>query len=175
MKVYELASFLASSTSSAGSRSWPRPPTTIPTSTSATASCASRCSTHDSGGLTAADLSLAGEIEGAARDPRRRRRGVILFLCVALVVAVIRDPGPQPDDVAMAYELAWDHLDFESLWTLSGRELHDGLDRTVVRRRRSGPRTRSRPELGRLARDVTLDDAVTAARTTRSSARGRAA
>ena len=86
----------------------------------------------------------------------------ILFLCVALVVAVVRDPGPQPDDVAMAYELAWDHLDFESLWTLSGRELHDGLDRAAfVAAKRAA--YASRPELGRLARDVTLD-AVTAAR-----------
>ena len=29
----------------------------------------------------------------------------------------------------MAYELAWDRLDFESLYTLSGLELRDGLDR----------------------------------------------
>jgi hypothetical protein len=86
----------------------------------------------------------------------------ILFLCVALIVAVIRDPGPQPDDVAMAYELAWDHLDFESLWTLSGRELHDGLDRAAfVAAKRAA--YASRPELGRLAREVSLD-AVTAAR-----------
>jgi hypothetical protein len=29
----------------------------------------------------------------------------------------------------VAYELAWDRLDFESLYTLSGSELRDGLDR----------------------------------------------
>ena len=29
----------------------------------------------------------------------------------------------------MAYELAWDRLDFESLFTLAGTELRDGLDR----------------------------------------------
>ena len=55
--------------------------------------------------------------------------GIILLLCVALVIAVARDPGPRPDEVAFAYELAWDRLDFDSLWTLSGTELHDGLDR----------------------------------------------
>ena len=86
----------------------------------------------------------------------------ILFLCIALIVAVTRDPGPQPDDVAMAYELAWDHLDFESLWTLSGQELHDGLDKAAfVAAKRAA--YASRPELGRLAREVTFAE-VTAAR-----------
>lgn len=54
---------------------------------------------------------------------------VILVLVLAVVVAIARDHGPGPDDVAVAYELAWDHLDFESLFTLSGAELRDGLDR----------------------------------------------
>jgi hypothetical protein len=55
--------------------------------------------------------------------------GVILFgLCVALVVLVALDHGPPPAEVALAYEQAWDHLDFESLWVLSGDELRDGLD-----------------------------------------------
>jgi hypothetical protein len=55
--------------------------------------------------------------------------GVIVFgLCVALVVFVALDHGPPPGDVALAYEQAWDHLDFESLWVLSGDELRDGLD-----------------------------------------------
>ena len=55
--------------------------------------------------------------------------GVVVFgLCVALVVLVALDQGPPPSDVALAYEQAWDHLDFESLWVLSGDELRDGLD-----------------------------------------------
>jgi hypothetical protein len=55
--------------------------------------------------------------------------GVIVFgLCVALVVLVALDHGPPPGDVALAYEHAWDHLDFASLWVLSGDELRDGLD-----------------------------------------------
>ncbi len=55
--------------------------------------------------------------------------GVIVFgLCVALVVLVALDHGPAPADVALGYEEAWDHLDFESLWVLSGEELRDGLD-----------------------------------------------
>jgi hypothetical protein len=54
---------------------------------------------------------------------------VIVGLCVALVAVVTVDPGPSPVDVALAYEQAWDNLDFESLWSLSGDELRDGLSR----------------------------------------------
>jgi hypothetical protein len=54
---------------------------------------------------------------------------VVLALALAVVVAIARDKGPGPDDVAVSYELAWDRLDFESLFTLSGAELRDGLDR----------------------------------------------
>lgn len=54
---------------------------------------------------------------------------LILGLCVALVLLITADPGPSPVDVAVAYEEAWDHLDFEGLWALSGDELRDGLDR----------------------------------------------
>lgn len=52
---------------------------------------------------------------------------VIVALCVALVIIVSADPGPSPADVALAYEDAWDHLDFEGLWSMSGEELRDGL------------------------------------------------
>jgi hypothetical protein len=82
---------------------------------------------------------------------------IVLALCVALIVAVVRDPGPRPDEVALAYELAWDRLDFDSLWTLSGTELHDGLDRDkFIAAKRSA--YAARPELGRLARDVAIED-----------------
>ncbi len=54
---------------------------------------------------------------------------VVLGLGLAVVVAIARDKGPGPGDVAVAYELAWDHLDFESLFSLSAKELRDGLDR----------------------------------------------
>jgi len=52
---------------------------------------------------------------------------VIGVLLLALVLAVAYDPAPGPADVAFGYELAWDHFDFASLWTLSGDELRDGL------------------------------------------------
>jgi len=54
---------------------------------------------------------------------------LVLILCGALIWAVATERGPGPEDVAVAYELAWDKRDFESLYTLAGRELRDGLDR----------------------------------------------
>jgi hypothetical protein len=54
---------------------------------------------------------------------------VVLALAITVVVVIAKDRGPGPGEVAVAYELAWDRLDFESLYTLSGSELRDGLDR----------------------------------------------
>ncbi len=54
---------------------------------------------------------------------------IVLGLALSLVVAIARDKGPGPEDVAVAYELAWDRLDFESIFTLSADELRDGMDR----------------------------------------------
>jgi hypothetical protein len=54
---------------------------------------------------------------------------VVLALALSVIVVIALDHGPGPGEVAVAYELAWDRLDFESLYTLSGTELRDGLDR----------------------------------------------
>ena len=54
---------------------------------------------------------------------------LVLVLALSVVVVIAKDRGPGPGEVAVAYELAWDRLDFESLFTLSGLELRDGLDR----------------------------------------------
>jgi hypothetical protein len=51
---------------------------------------------------------------------------LVIALAIALVVAVARDPGPSPAEVALAYEHAWDLLDFDVVYRLSGPELHDG-------------------------------------------------
>lgn len=81
---------------------------------------------------------------------------VVLVLIVAFVVAVARDPGSPPDDVAVAYEEAWDRLDFEALWTLSGDELRDGMGRRdfVAAKRAAYER---QPDLGRLAARVAVE------------------
>jgi hypothetical protein len=56
---------------------------------------------------------------------------VVLVLLIGLVVAVIvgvaKDPGPVPIDIAIGYEHAWQVLDFDVLYRLSGPEMHDGL------------------------------------------------
>jgi hypothetical protein len=54
---------------------------------------------------------------------------IVIALALAVVIAIAKSSGPGPGEVAVAYELAWDHLDFESLFTMSGTELRDGLDR----------------------------------------------
>jgi hypothetical protein len=54
---------------------------------------------------------------------------VIALLLVFMWIAVGREPGPGPSDVAIAYERAWDDLDFNLLYDLSGAELRDGLRR----------------------------------------------
>lgn len=83
----------------------------------------------------------------------------IVALCIALVVAVARDRGPSPGDVAVAYELAWDRLDFETLWTLSGPELRDGRakDEFVADKRKAYEHNTG---LTGLAREVGLEDVV---------------
>lgn len=52
----------------------------------------------------------------------------VIALSFALVIAIAHANGPAPGEVAVSYELAWDRLDFEALWTLSAAELRDGLD-----------------------------------------------
>ena len=54
---------------------------------------------------------------------------VIVVLLVIMWVAFAKEPGPGPADVAIAYEGAWDTLDFDLLYDLSGEELRDGLRR----------------------------------------------
>ncbi len=81
---------------------------------------------------------------------------VIGALCVALVVLVVVVPGPSPAEVALAYEEAWDHLDFEALWALSGDELRDGLDRVafIAAKRHAYEQHQA---LRGIARDVAVD------------------
>lgn len=82
----------------------------------------------------------------------------VISLALALVVMVARDPGPSPQDVSLAYEHAWDHFDFSSLWTLSGDELRDGLRREdfVATKRAAYADQRA---LGHLARHVAVEEA----------------
>lgn len=56
----------------------------------------------------------------------------VVIICVLLGVtwvAFAKEPGPGPADVAIAYEGAWDRLDFDLLYDLSGEELRDHMRR----------------------------------------------
>jgi len=54
---------------------------------------------------------------------------IIAVLIIAVIVIVALERGPSTSDLALAYEHAWDRLDFETIWSLSALELRDGLDR----------------------------------------------
>lgn len=85
---------------------------------------------------------------------------VLLAVCGALALGLLVmlaiDRGPGPIEVALAYEHAWDRLDFSSLWTLAGHALHDGRSRDAfVRDKRQA--YRNDPRLRRLAHDIVVD------------------
>jgi hypothetical protein len=84
---------------------------------------------------------------------------ILLLLCLAVVVAIAKDRGPSPDDVAVSYEHGWDRLDFDALWTLSAAELRDGLDRRqFVAAKRAA--YADKQELRGLAAGITVDDSI---------------
>ncbi len=70
-----------------------------------------------------------------AADPSPSLIPILLFLVftmvivVWLVVALAKLGAPGPADTAVAYEHAWDRLDFSTLWNLSGPGLRDGRTR----------------------------------------------
>jgi len=80
----------------------------------------------------------------------------VFAVVVATIVLFARDRGPQPGEIATAYELAWDRLDFEALWSMSGHELRDGLDKKAyVAAKRAAYAGRS--DLGHLVAHVDLE------------------
>ena len=52
-----------------------------------------------------------------------------LLMSTWVIVAVAKAGAPSPADTAVAYEHAWDRLDFSTLWNLSGPNLRDGRTR----------------------------------------------
>jgi hypothetical protein len=63
---------------------------------------------------------------------------VAFALCVALVVLVSKMGAPGPSDVAVAYEYAWDRLDFATVWNLAGPRMRDGRTRAEFVRDKQG-------------------------------------
>jgi hypothetical protein len=83
----------------------------------------------------------------------------VVALVLALVVAFGLESGPDAGDVAVSYELAWDRLDFDTLWSLSGIELRDGRSRRefIADKREAYAGKRA---LAGLAREVKLDEVL---------------
>lgn len=82
----------------------------------------------------------------------------VVVLALLVVVAFVRDQGPPPADVAVAYEEAWDRLDFEALWDLSGAELHDSLGRKEYIAAKRVAYAREQRQLRGLARSMTVEE-----------------
>ncbi|MGH9001077.1 MAG: hypothetical protein ACRDY7_16990 [Acidimicrobiia bacterium] len=76
-----------------------------------------------------------------------------LAACGALVLAVGRRSGPDPAETAVAYEHAWDRLDFAAIWNLSSPRLRDGRSRDAFVRDKQAA-YRAEPQLARLVRTV---------------------
>ncbi len=51
---------------------------------------------------------------------------LIVAVGIWMIVAVFLQRGPEPEEAALAYEWAWDRLDFPILWELSAPSLRDG-------------------------------------------------
>jgi hypothetical protein len=89
--------------------------------------------------------------------------GALAVLVGVLFVAVGKEDGPQPADVALAYEIAWDRLDFDTLFDLSGPELRDGAKRSgFIDTKRAAYKGVQR---GRLAARIAVENVVSAADT----------
>lgn len=86
--------------------------------------------------------------------------GVVALLVGFLFIAVGKEDGPEPADVALAYEMAWDRLDFDTLFDLSGTELRDGAKRPgFVSTKRAAYAGVQR---GRLAARIAVENVVVA-------------
>jgi hypothetical protein len=87
---------------------------------------------------------------------------VALFaLMVFMWVSVGREPGPGPADVALAYERAWDELDFGLLFDLSGAEMRDGMRRDrFIAAKRAAYAAAGAGARARLRTDVEVDTSV---------------
>jgi hypothetical protein len=89
--------------------------------------------------------------------------GVLGVIVLFMFVAIATERGPQPSDVALAYEMAWDRLDFDTLFDLSGPELRDGAKREgFIATKRAAYSTTTR---GRLAAHIEVENVTEAADT----------
>jgi hypothetical protein len=88
--------------------------------------------------------------------------GIIVVLLFVLWIAFGLEPGPGPADVAIAYENAWDRLDFDLLYDLSGDELRDGMNRSDFA---ASKRAAYADTHARLGAEVVVEDVVASGQT----------
>lgn len=87
--------------------------------------------------------------------------GLVGVLLVVLWIAFAKEPGPGPADVALAYERAWDRLDFDLLFDLSAEELRDHMRRAEFVAAKRGAHGSGAPT-ERVAARIEVEDLVTA-------------
>jgi hypothetical protein len=97
----------------------------------------------DGGSPTIVPLVIVGVLIGA--------------LGIFLLVALALQKTGSPEDVAVAYELAWDRLDFERLWELSGDGLRDGRTRELFLADKQAAYAPDAPAMTGLVRRATVE------------------
>ena len=85
--------------------------------------------------------------------------GIVGLLLGFLFFAFVHESPPPPADVAIAYERAWDLLDFSMLFDLSGNELRDGMRRDAFIAAKH--EAYGEHEHGQLGATIEVDTAVT--------------
>ena len=86
---------------------------------------------------------------------------LIFALLVFTWVSIGREPGPGPADVAIAYERAWDDLDFNLLFDLSGEELRDGMRRErFINTKRAAYDSAEQHARSRIGADIGVETAI---------------
>jgi hypothetical protein len=89
---------------------------------------------------------------------------VLVFVLLGILwTAFAREQGPAAADVAIAYENAWDQLDFDLLYDLSGDELRDGLGRKQFVAAKKAAYTGDRH--GRLGAEVAVEESMSTGQT----------
>ncbi len=78
----------------------------------------------------------------------------VLAASIGLLAVLARSEGLGPADTAVAYERAWDRLDFATLWRLSSPTLRDGRSRDQFVRDKQAAYRREGGGLAELVRFV---------------------
>ena len=87
---------------------------------------------------------------------------LVVGLAIAVIVAVARDPGPTPDDVAVGYARALAAGDFDAVYRLIDPDLLDGRNRpSWVAAQSSRPRLAFSPDSVAATNCVVGDDVAT--------------